>query len=134
MHPAAWDGEYLAIRYVRTFMESAQRHEGVPRHTPQQTEFLELVDAIVNEPGFALQMDFRPGDIQMVCNYTTMHARTAYKDYDDPARKRHLLRLWLTLHEGRPMPADFGRGQQKAGRGGIHAVPGTVEALAGTYA
>ena len=131
---AAWAGEYLAIRYVRNFLESAQRHEGVPQHTSQQTEFLELVDSIVNEPGFALQMDFRPGDIQMLCNYTTLHARKAYEDYDDPARKRHLLRLWLTLHEGRPMPADFGRGKDKAGRGGIQAVPGTVEVLAGTYA
>lgn len=134
MRLAAWDGEYLAIRYVRNFMESAQRHEGVPRHTQQQTEFLDLVDTIVNEPGFALQMDFRPGDIQMVCNYTTLHSRTSYQDHEDSARKRHLLRLWLTLHEGRPIAADFGRGEDKAGRGGIHAVPGTVEALAGTYA
>jgi hypothetical protein len=133
---AAWDGEYLSIRYVRSFMEAAQRHEAVPRHTRQQSEFLELVDTIANEPGFALQMDFRPGDIQFVCNYTTFHSRTAYEDEDDPAHKRHLLRLWLTLHEGRPIPSDFGRGQQKdaAGRGGISAVPGTVEPLAGTYA
>lgn len=133
---ATWDGERLSIRYVRSFLESAQRHEGVPAHTVEQTEFLELVDEIANEDGFALHMDFRPGDIQFVCNYTTFHSRTAYEDHDDPARRRHLLRLWLTLHDGRDIPADFGRGYQQgaAGRGGIPPVPGIAEELAGTYA
>jgi len=44
-------------------------------------------------------------------------------------------RLWLTLHEGRPIPDDFGRGyhQDSAGRGGIPAVPDRAEPLAGTY-
>ena len=132
---AAWDGEYLAIRYVRTFLETAQRHDAVPQLTQDQTDFLDLIDNISHEPGFALQMDFRPGDIQFVCNYTTFHSRKSYEDHDDPAMKRHLLRLWLTLHDGRDVPADFGRGQQEGsgGRGGIPGVPGTEEPMAGTY-
>ena len=134
-HLASWDGEYLSINYVRNFLESAQRHEGVPPHTPQQTEFLELIDTIANEPGFALQMDFRPGDIQFVCNYSTFHSRTAYEDHDDPAHKRHLLRLWLNLHDGRSYPKSLGRGKQigTAGGVGVPAVPGTADPLAGTY-
>ena len=133
---AVLDGGQLSIRYVRPFLDSAQRYDDVPRRTDEETAFLDLVDEIANEPGIALAMDFRPGDIQFVCNYTTFHARTAYEDHDDPARKRHLLRLWLTLHEGRPVPADFGRGTQagQVGRGGIAAVPGQAEPLAGTYA
>ena len=133
---ATWDGSNLSIRYVRSFLESAQRHDAVPAHTADQTAFLELVDEISNEEGFALKMDFRPGDMQFVCNYTTFHSRTAYEDHEDPAKKRHLLRLWLTLHEGRPIPDDFGRGAQagKAGRGGIEPVPGVAEEMAGTYA
>ena len=133
---AAWDGSYLAVRYVRSFLETAQRHDAVPTFTSEQVEFLDLVDEIAHEPGFALQMDFRPGDIQFVCNYTTFHSRTSYEDHDDPAKKRHLLRLWLTLHEGRDIPADFGRGQQAGavGRGGIPGVTGFAEPMAGTYA
>ncbi|MCP5025654.1 MAG: TauD/TfdA family dioxygenase [Actinomycetia bacterium] len=133
---ATWNDGMLAIRYVRSFLESALRHEAVPPMTGRQIEFLDLVDEIANEPGFALQIDFRPGDIQFVCNYSTFHSRTAYDDHDDPAPKRHLLRLWLTLHEGRPVPDDFGRGTQEgqAGRGGIAAVPGVAEEMAGTYA
>ncbi|MFT6435853.1 MAG: hypothetical protein ACJAVI_003908 [Candidatus Azotimanducaceae bacterium] len=132
---ASWDGEYLSIRYVRNFLDSAQRHEGAPSLTLRQTEFLDLIDTVANEPGFALQMDFRPGDIQFVCNYTTFHSRTAYEDHDDHTHKRHLLRLWLTLHEGRAIPTGFGRGQQTgtAGRGGIPPVPGKADPQAGTY-
>ena len=40
-------------------------------------------------------MDFRPGDMQFLKNAAVLHKRTAYEDWDDPARKRHLLRLWL---------------------------------------
>lgn len=132
----------LSIRYVRPFLDSAQRHDDVPEHTQDQVDFLDLIDEIANEPGFALEMDFRPGDIQFVCNYSTFHSRTSYEDFDDPARKRHLLRLWLTLHEGRPIPDDFGRGalasdathDGRPGRGGIPAVADRREPLAGTYA
>ncbi|MGY9072791.1 MAG: TauD/TfdA family dioxygenase [Acidimicrobiales bacterium] len=132
---ATLNDDLLSVRYVRGFLDSAQRHPDVPRRTEEETEFLDLIDKISHEPGVALQMDFRPGDIQFVCNYSTFHSRTSYKDFDDPDQKRHLLRLWLTLHEGRPIPPGFGRqtDTDDVGRGGIPAVPGQAEPLAGTY-
>jgi hypothetical protein len=42
-------------------------------------------------------MDFVPGDIQLLSNHTVLHARSAYVDHEEPERKRHLLRLWLSL-------------------------------------
>ena len=30
-------------------------------------------------------------------NHTIVHARTAYEDHPEPERKRHLLRLWLSI-------------------------------------
>jgi len=58
-----------------------------------------------------------------------VHSRTAYEDFDDPARKRHLLRLWLSTPDGRPLPEGFAGKYHnlEAGRrpaGGI-IVPGT---------
>jgi len=44
-------------------------------------------------------MEFQPGDIQLLNNAKILHAREAYIDYDDPAERRHLLRLWLTAHD-----------------------------------
>lgn len=128
------EGGVLSIRYVRSFLDTAQRHDAVPRRTDEERAFLDLVDEITNEDGIALHMDFRPGDIQFVCNYTIFHSRTSYEDWPEPERKRHLLRLWIALDDARPLPDDFGRGITEgiAGRGGIAPVPGLADPMAGT--
>jgi hypothetical protein len=65
--------------------------------------------------------------MQLLHNHVVLHARTAYEDWTDPARKRHLLRLWLSAHDARPLPPVFEEryGPLEAGRarGGI-SVPG----------
>ena len=61
-------------------------------------ELLDVIDEIAHDPAIHLDMDFQPGDIQWLANRTKLHSRTAYEDHDDPTRRRHLLRLWLTLH------------------------------------
>jgi hypothetical protein len=54
-----------------------------------------------------MHMEFRPGDIQLVHNHTLLHDRTAFEDWPEPERKRHLLRLWLAPSGARPLPAVF---------------------------
>ena len=62
-------------------------------------------------PGFVLNMDFRPGDVQFLVDYAAVwHARTAYEDHPEPERHRGLLRLWLTLRAPLELPADFRTG------------------------
>jgi hypothetical protein len=68
------------------------------RLTDAQVELLDLIDTLANDRALHLDMDFAPGDIHWLANRTILHSRTAYEDHDDPARRRHLLRLWLTLH------------------------------------
>jgi alpha-ketoglutarate-dependent taurine dioxygenase len=58
---------------------------------------LELYDRLAASPEIYLDMWLQPGDIQLISNHTVVHARTAYEDYPEPARRRHLLRLWLSL-------------------------------------
>ena len=48
-----------------------------------------------NDPDLRLDMEFMPGDMQFLHNHTILHARTAFEDWPEPERKRHLLRLWL---------------------------------------
>jgi hypothetical protein len=45
-------------------------------------------------------------DIQLLHNHTILHARSAYEDWPEVERKRHLLRLWLSP-PGRPLPPGF---------------------------
>jgi hypothetical protein len=96
------------VFFARDFIESAQkRFDDIPRLTPEQIEALDLVERLAESNQFRLDMDFRPGDMQFVHNHVILHSRTAYEDWDDPAQKRHLLRLWLSAHGARPLPPVF---------------------------
>jgi len=84
------------------YLRSAQKYPGAPQLSAEQLEMVTLLEDITLEPGMAIEMDFRPGDIQWVSNPTIMHARTEYSDYPEPPRRRHLLRLWLNRDIDRP--------------------------------
>jgi hypothetical protein len=77
-------------------------------------------------------MDFQPGDIQFLHNHQILHARTSYEDYPEPERKRHLLRLWLSAPNGRPLPEAFAEryGEIEVGkiRGGVRVPGQTLQA------
>jgi hypothetical protein len=90
-------GGRLFTMYIRFYIEQAQRHPEVPRLTERQRELLDLIDEVAASPRFRLDMEFRPGDMQFLSNAVILHGRTAYED--DPGAPRHLLRLWLTLHQ-----------------------------------
>jgi hypothetical protein len=65
---------------------------------------LDLLDELANDPKLNLMMDLEPGDIQLVHNHTILHDRTAFEDFPEPERKRHLLRLWLAPSNARNLP------------------------------
>ncbi len=90
------DGK-LRTFYHSDYFRSAVRHEEVPPFTEDEQALLDTYEAIAAEPGIYLDMDLQPGDIQLLSNHTNLHARTDYVDFDDPAERRHLLRLWLSL-------------------------------------
>ena len=50
-------------RYARDAIEAAQRLATTPRLTAAQVKALDLLDAICAEPGLALRLDVRPGDV-----------------------------------------------------------------------
>ena len=113
--------------YQRQYIESARRFPGVAPLTPSYIEALNLFDELANDPKLNLMMELQPGDIQLVHNHTILHDRTAFEDYPEPERKRHLLRLWLAPLGARPLPeVDAERfGSVTPGdRGGV-VVPGS---------
>ncbi|HWA60731.1 MAG TPA: TauD/TfdA family dioxygenase [Caulobacteraceae bacterium] len=92
-----------------TFIFTAQEYPETPRLTPQQIEAVELFDQITYEPGMSIATRFQPGDIQWLSNYAALHSRTAFTDFPEPQRRRHLLRLWLRRDVGRPLVSPFGK-------------------------
>jgi len=113
---------YLSVLYSRLHINSAQRFPEARRLGPEDIEALEMFGDLANDPELRLDMAFEPGDIQFLHNHTILHARSAYEDWPEIGRKRHLLRLWLAPPGARPLPPVFGEcyGDLTIGdRGGI---------------
>lgn len=96
----------LFTRYGRKYTDLAPA-AGADPLTPEQVAALDLYDEITRRPGLALDMDFRPGDVQFLDNHRILHARTAYEDWPEPHRRRELVRMWLVRREELDLPAAF---------------------------
>ncbi|MPZ37854.1 MAG: TauD/TfdA family dioxygenase [Rhizobiales bacterium] len=104
---------YFSATGAGAVIDKAQKLPGVPTFTPIQKEAIEAYRQTVDE--VALDIDFQRGDIQFLNNFVMLHTRREYRDWPEPERKRHLLRLWLYDPAGRPIPkaqreGRFGRG------------------------
>ncbi len=95
--PCRFANGQLRTFWHSDYFHSALRHPEVARWSASEEELVALYEEIAADPLLRLDMHFEPGDIQLISNHTILHARTAYEDWDEPARKRHLLRLWLSL-------------------------------------
>jgi hypothetical protein len=84
----------LSCRYSRRMIEFAQKTTGVALSDIEKEAF-DVMDGLIDE--LQLKIDFAPGDIQFLNNYVILHSRTAFEDFPEPDRRRHLLRLWLTV-------------------------------------
>jgi hypothetical protein len=117
-----WYAGNLSAIYQRQYINSAQRFADAPRLTPAHVEALDLFDDLANDPALHLHMAFQPGDMQFVHNHTLLHDRTGFEDWEEPERRRHLLRLWLACPGARPLPAVYAQRYGKVDigdRGGI---------------
>ena len=121
-----WFEGHFAGKYQRQYIESARRFPEVPPLTPTQRAALDRLDALAEDPAFHIELDFRPGDIQLVNNHTLFHDRTAFEDWPEPERRRHLLRLWIAPPDAQPLPPIVAErfGSLEPGlRGGVTAPP-----------
>lgn len=105
------DGAVINTFFIPWYIRRSQELEDAPRLSPAQTEAIALIEQLANDPRFYVDMRFEPGDIQWLKNAAILHKRTAYEDFEQPERKRHLLRLWLSA-------ADFDDGDAQL-RGGV---------------
>lgn len=103
-------GSGLNTFFIPWYIRRAQELPDVPPMSEAQRATLTALETTANDPSLYLDMEFRPGDIQLLKNSVILHKRTAYEDWEEPARKRHLLRLWLAAPD-----FDDGDAQLRAG-------------------
>lgn len=100
-------GGYFAARGAGSTIKRAQGMPGVPALTSEQVEAINMYHDLAGE--FAMDVNFEPGDIQIVHNYVALHARSRYEDWPEPERRRHLLRLWMSFDGAHPLDPDIER-------------------------
>ena len=120
-----YEGRFTG-QFSPAYIRYAQLIPGCPPLTARQEEALEVFEQLSDE--LSLDMDFRPGDIQFLNNHLMYHARTEFRDDADSARKRLLLRLWLSTPNNRALPAAYAVTWGKTGAGEIRGgIPPRVE-------
>lgn len=105
--PLSWHDGLLTVFYQRQYIDSAQRFPGAGRLTERQVAALDAFDALANDPELSFEMRLEAGDMQFVYNHAMLHDRRAFTDWPDPERRRHLLRLWLSMPGDRELPECF---------------------------
>jgi hypothetical protein len=122
-----WHAGLLSAIYQRQYIDSAQRFEDAPRLSAETVAALDLFDALADDPALNFEMVLEPGDIQLVHNHSLLHDRTGFEDWPEDQEKRHLLRLWLSPLEARPLPEVFKQrfGSVEPGRRGGIILPET---------
>ena len=64
-----------------------------PTLTQLQRDAIHKAEEIAND--YRCDIELEVGDMQFLNNYVTLHTRSEYEDFADPAKKRLLWRLWL---------------------------------------
>ena len=93
----------FAARYIRNHIRSSQLREDTPRLTELDHRALDMIQDLAETDTFRFDMVLERGDMQFVNNHVLIHSRTEFEDFEEPERKRHLLRLWLSVPSGRPL-------------------------------
>lgn len=112
-------GDDIACAYVRTNILLAHNNAGAPAMTAAQIEAVELVAAVAREPGMYIEAMFEPGTMIFMNNHTVLHMRTAFEDWHELERKRHLLRVWLSMPNSRRLPDSFAGFFNDVGAGAV---------------
>lgn len=115
-HFANVEGQ-VSLRYVRQYIELAADEAGPPL-SDQERAALDTFDAIARRPDMAVEFMLEPGEAVFVNNLTVMHARRGFDDGAQTEAKRHLLRLWLDVPNGRPTVPEMFMYQDEGGIAG----------------
>ncbi len=99
VRPCCYADGVLRTFFHLDYFRSVTRHDAVAPLTQQEHELFEVYEQIAHDPELCFDMSLEPGDIQLISNHTTLHARTAFEDHEALEERRHLLRLWLSLEK-----------------------------------
>jgi len=98
------DGHFTS-QYSRTFVEEAQRIDGVPTLTEAMNEALDLLAEVAEAQCHVFRLT--PGDMVFYNNHIVYHGRTPFIDDPEHRADRLLYRLWFAPANTRPLPESY---------------------------
>jgi len=99
--------EKFASAYLRVLIDRAYQDPQVPAASEQQIEALNFIDEVAARPEMHVEFRQEAGDILLLNNWITYHRREAFVDHEDISLRRHLLRIWLSVPNSRPLDPRF---------------------------
>ncbi|MBD3674149.1 MAG: TauD/TfdA family dioxygenase [Planctomycetaceae bacterium] len=114
---------HFACNFLRVLIERAAKSDDLPELTDEQIEALDFLETVAAEPENHVTFRQEPGDLLLVNNWVLLHRRNEFEDFEALDARRHLLRIWLSMPNSRPLHPDFAGnyGATEAGaiRGGM---------------
>ena len=90
----------LRIRFNAKIIKRGYEKTG--RHLDEHARAaLGLVNSFLTDPAHRHDFFMERGQIQILNNRTIVHGRTPYVDFDEPEKRRHLVRLWMRAGDRR---------------------------------
>ncbi len=114
---------HFAGSFLRVLIERAYQNNDIGPMPDTKREALDTLESIAGDPALNVHFRQEPGDILFLNNWVTFHRRTGFEDYPDLERKRHILRIWLSTPNSRPLDPlfkdNFGATEAGVLRGGM---------------
>ena len=124
----SFTGGRFACSYLRVLIDRADASGEVDRLSDAQREAMDYLESVCERDAMQYRFYQEPGDVVLLNNWTTLHRRDAFVDYEEPELRRHLLRIWLSVPNSRPIDPmfreNFGATEAGALRGGMRASGG----------
>jgi len=101
--PVFENGGELRARFSVHQITGGYALRGEPIDSAGEAAIAAVLD-ICDDDALTVDFDLEPGQIQFVHNRAIGHSRTAFVDYPELDRRRHLVRLWMRDHGRRAYP------------------------------
>ena len=94
------EGDKFVAHFNPRRVEHGYEMQGKVMDAPTQ-DAIQALQRVSERSGLGKDFEFQRGQIQIVNNKRLAHRRTAFRDWSEPERRRHLVRIWLR-DAGRP--------------------------------
>lgn len=98
---------HFAASFLRVLIDRAHDDPDLPDLSGTQREALDFLEKTAERPELRVRFRQKTGDALFLNNWVTFHRRSSFEDWTAPEKRRHLLRIWLSVPNSRPLDPCF---------------------------